>query len=112
MVAVPADAAAHMKKDLIQRHQDSRDFVRDDLCRMKVPGIQAEEFFIPDGVAEVEFVGTHDITLGADPEELGFDGVKVVFWIDPGSKDFVERLSQALTWSAPVHRRIFGAVRY
>ena len=78
VVAVPAHAAADVQQDLVEVHEHRRDLVRDDLGRMKMAGVQAEELLARDGIAEVELVRADDVALRADAEELALDGVAVV----------------------------------
>src|SRR5439155_26732278 len=86
VVAAPADAASDVQQDLLEELEYARNLVCDGFGRMEMAGVEAEEFLTSDGVAEIEFVGTHGATFRADAEELGFDGVEV----EPGRERFVE----------------------
>ena len=52
VVAVPADAAADVQQDLVEVLEHGRDLVGDDLGRMVMAGVEAEELLARDGVAE------------------------------------------------------------
>jgi hypothetical protein len=52
-------------------------------------GVEAEQDFSGDGVAEIEFVGAGDVAFGADAEEFSFDGVEVEFAVDFLFENFV-----------------------
>ena len=43
VVAVPAHAAADVQQDLVEARQDRRDLVGDDLGRVEVAGVEAEQ---------------------------------------------------------------------
>ena len=74
-------------------------------------GVQREQDLPADGVAEVELVRAGRVALRADAEELGLDGVDVVFRVDLLLEDGVERLGQALARAAAVGGRVLHAVR-
>ena len=61
------------------RHGEHRgDLVGDDLGRVEVAGVEAEQLLARDGVAEVELVRADDVALRAEAEQLALDRVEVV----------------------------------
>ena len=104
MVAVPAHAPADVQQDLVEVHEHRRDLVRDDLGRMIMAGVEAEELLARDGIAEVKLVRADDVALRADAEELALDGVAVVPRVDRLGEDRVERLGEPLARPLAVDR--------
>ena len=110
VVAVPADAAADVQQDLVQVHEHGRDLVRDDLGRMVVAGVEAQELLAREGIAEVELVRADDVALRADAEQLALDGVAVVLGVDRLGEDRVQRFGEPLARSFAVDGPVLGAV--
>ncbi len=110
MVAVPAHAAADVQQDLVEVQEHGRDLVGDDLGRVVVAGVEAQQLLARDGVAEVELVRADDVALRADAEQLALDGVAVVLRVDRLGEDRVERLGQPLARPLAVDGRVLRAV--
>ena len=110
VVAVPPHAAADVQQDLVEVLEHGRDLVRDDLGRMVVAGVQAQELLARDGVAEVELVRADDVALRADAEQLALDGVAVVLRVDRLGEDRVERIGEPLARPLAVDGTVLGAV--
>ena len=104
VVAVPANAPADVQQDLVQIHEHRRDLVRDDLGRMVMAGVQAQELLAREGVAEVKLVRADDVALRADAEQLALDGVAVVLRVDRLGEDRVERFGEPLARALAVDR--------
>src|SRR6187551_1772427 len=77
---------------------------------MKMPGVEAEELFVADRVAQVKLVRADNVALRADAEEFAFDRIEVEFRIDPLAEDFIQRLLENLPRRFPVGWRIFVAI--
>ena len=77
MVAVPTNATADVQQNLRQILHHAGNFIRDAFGRVIMAGVEAEEFFARDRVAEVKFVRTDDVTFTADAEQLRLNGVEV-----------------------------------
>ena len=95
MVAVPADAAADVQQNLIHEGHHGGDLVGDDLRRMEVAHVEAQELLVRDGVAQVELVRADDVALGADAEQLALHRVsrclRFIGWANISSSDFFSR---------------------
>ena len=100
-----------MQQHLIDEGHDGRDLVGDDLGRVEVAGVEAERGLARDGVGHVELVGTDGVALGANAEQLAFDGDDVVLVRYVGVHDLVERREQALARRRAVGRHVLHAVR-
>ena len=84
--------------------QHGRDLVGDDLGRMVMAGVQAQQLAARDGIAEIELVRADDVALRADAEQLALDGVEVVARVERLGEDRVERIGAA-AGAAPCGRR-------
>src|SRR6185312_5496221 len=87
VVAVPAHPSADVEQDLVQPGQDGGDLVGDDLRRVEVAGVHAEQGLPGEGVPEVELVRADDVRLRADPEQLALDRVAVQGRVDRLGED-------------------------
>ena len=65
-----------------------------------------------DCVAEVELVRADGVGFGTDAEELGLDGVEVVFGVEFFGEDFFEGSGEAFAGGGPVKGGVLGAVGY
>ena len=104
VVAVPANAPADVQQDLVQVHEHRRDLVRDDLGRMIVAGVQAQELVAREGIAEVKLVRADDVALRAEAEQLALDGVADVPGVERLGEDRVQRFGEPLARSLAVDR--------
>jgi hypothetical protein len=110
MVTVPAHAAADVQQDLIEPRQHGGQLVGHNFRRMKMARIEAQQLAVAERVAEVEFVRTHHVALGAEAEELAFDRIALLLRIHRLGKNRVERFGKPLPRTSAVDRRILGAV--
>jgi hypothetical protein len=77
MVAVPPNAAADVKQDLREEHQDRADLVRDGFGRMVVAGVEGVENLARHRVPEIELVRSNRVALAPEAEQLAFDRIQV-----------------------------------
>ena len=110
VIAIPADAAADVENDLRDVEHDRRDLVGEAFGGMEVAGVEAIEFLMLRGVAQVEFVGADDVGFGADAEEFRFNGVEVNLGIDLFLEDLVEGIAQAFARAVAIDADILGAI--
>ena len=83
MIAIPADAAAHVEQDFRHELEGAEIFRR--CFRWGGNGRhRGRAGFFGYGVAEIEFVRAGDVAFGADAEEFRLDGVEVEFAGDSG----------------------------
>src|SRR5580765_7431480 len=73
MIAVPVDAAAYVQKNLRQELEHAGDFVGDAFRRMIMAGIEREQHFAGDCIAEIKLVRADDVTFRSDAEKFWFD---------------------------------------
>ena len=73
-------------------------------------GVEADEFFARDGVAEIEFVRADGIAFRADAEEFAFDGVEIVRGVERFGEDGIEGFGEAVARGGAIDGRIFKAV--
>ena len=110
VVAVPADAPAHMQEDLGHELECGGNLIGEVFGGMEVPRVQAKQLLVFHGVAHVKLVRADNIRLGADAEELAFHGVAVERRVDWLGEDGVEGGFKPLARRFAVHRRVFVAV--
>src|SRR6185369_2926152 len=79
--------------------------------RMVVAGVEAQEFFARDGVAEIKLMRADNVTLAPNAEELGLDGIEVERWRNGFVKNGVERGSESFARGAAVDGCVLRAVR-
>ena len=77
VITIPANATANVEHDLREKLENAGDFVRDGFGWVIVTGIEGEEFFARDGVANVKFVRADDVAFGADAEEFWFHRIEI-----------------------------------
>ena len=73
-------------------------------------GIECQELFASDGVADVEFVRTDDVAFGADAEQFWFDGVEIEFgryWV---LEDGIERFDEAFARAFAISGSVFVTI--
>src|SRR5262249_16514909 len=75
VVTIRSDSPADVQQDFIEVHEYRGDLVRNDLGRVVVPGVQAQELFAGNSVSQIKLVGADDITFGTDAEQLSLNGV-------------------------------------
>ena len=110
VVGIPAHAAAHMQKNLGQVEEHARDLVADRFGGMEVAGIEAEQLFARDAVAEIELGRPHRAALGADAKEFGLHGVKDMLGRQRRLEHLVERLGEPRAGGEPVGGCVLEAV--
>ena len=110
VVGVPADAAGDVEEDFGEVDEDGGDFVGDGFGGVVVAGVEAEEFVVFEGVAEVELVGADGVGFEADAEEFSFDGVEVECRVDGFGEELVEGLFESEARGEAVGGGVFVAV--
>src|SRR5438874_2213423 len=111
MIAVPANAAADVQQNFLQRGEDGGDFVGHRFGGMKMAGVQAKELLISDGIAVIELMRADDIAFGAEAKELSFDRIEIMPRIELLRENGIKRLLQPLAGCLAVHWDILVAVR-
>src|SRR5438105_1246432 len=77
---------------------------------MEMPGVQTKQLAMFDGIAQVKLMGAGHIAFRSDAEELGFDGIQIVFCVERLSENRVERFGQPLPRSLAIDGRVLEAV--
>lgn len=104
VVAVPADGAGHVQRDLIEEEEHRGELIRDHLGGVEVAVVQQAEHAVLGRVIHIELVGTDRAALHADAEHLAFDRVGNVPGCELFGVDLVERLLEAAAGAQPGRR--------
>ncbi len=99
VVAVPAHAPADVQQQLGHKGQNRRDFVRDDLCGVKVPAVQAQEHLVKVGRCAPD---VNDVLLCLDsghfhPTEVISDKLSAILAFVP---QLLLHISRGVRWDS------------
>ena len=96
VITVPSHRPAHMQHQFLAKHQIRRDLCRYGFRRMEVSRIHAEDtVLLRHHIVRIKFMGTRNIRLAAQSEQLTFHTVNIVSPVNRLRKNLIQGILQA-----------------